>query len=139
MVTSEISLPVHLAQLFLGLARALGILKTRLHGLSLEWEIKESVFKTWKLGSSETHIPYSDLSSIDFEAGWFKHWITLRTGNLRALHGIPGSAGCELRLRVARRDKAAARELVSAVNLELQSQSMQKMIQQLENPPRLLP
>ena len=57
---------------------------------------------------------------------WFWRELVLTATDLRAFAGLPGAAGVELRLRVARQYRAEARELVGALQLQLAELALQR-------------
>ena len=75
---------------------------------------------------TEREVPLAHVGGARLRWRWFRHELVLTATDLRAFAGIPGAAGVELRLRVARRHLADALELVQSLQLQLAELALQR-------------
>ena len=68
---------------------------------------------------AERAVPLDLLGDARLRRRWLAWELVLTAIDLRAFEGVPGAAGVELRLRVERRHRDQADELVSALRLAL--------------------
>ncbi|HEU4631460.1 MAG TPA: hypothetical protein VFS08_17030 [Gemmatimonadaceae bacterium] len=68
---------------------------------------------------SDRRIPLEAISGARVAWGLLGPRLVVTTSDLRALAGMPGANGAELRLRIARRHRTAASELVAELQLQL--------------------
>ena len=69
-------------------------------------------------------IPVRLIRAIDLEGGWWRPRIELRVSALEALGELPGVEQDRARLKVSRRDRGAAGELVAAVEMALADRAL---------------
>jgi hypothetical protein len=114
--------------------RADGILRLEAESLVLEVEIVQSTTTVGgmgtttekeNLGTHEFDIPFDELVSVSLHGGWWRPTLRIAANRLRALEGIPGMRQGGVDLRISRRNRSAARTLVSELEfaraeLELQ-------------------
>ena len=68
---------------------------------------------------AERAIPVAAVADAQLRRRWLGWELLLTGADLRAFAGLPGAHGLELRLRVARRHRAAAAELVASLRLQI--------------------
>jgi hypothetical protein len=68
---------------------------------------------------SERLIPLASVADAHLRRRWLGWELLLTGADLRAFAGLPGAAGLEMRLRVERRHRAAAADLVATLRLQL--------------------
>jgi len=64
-------------------------------------------------------LPAVRIANIELRSRWWKPYIELRTTGIGPLELVPSASGGRVLLRITRRDRAAARDLVSHVQLEI--------------------
>jgi len=104
--------PFKVTNLFAGYAEGAGIAKATPLELTLEFTVKETILSLVKSGVKELRIPRSEIASINLKPGLFRDKIVVRVKSLSLLQKLPGCDSCELTLRVARRDRDQAGDLV---------------------------
>lgn len=64
-------------------------------------------------------LPAARIANIELRGRWWKPYIELRTTGIGPLELVPSASGGRVLLRITRGDRAAARDLVSHVQLEM--------------------
>jgi hypothetical protein len=124
MLPAGFSLQFSINDAYQGLAVVNGIVQTSETELILEYETKDAVVGVVKSGIKRVRIPDDQLASVALKAGWFSTKLLIRTKGMAALAGVPGNEAGQVVLRVARKDRRAAAELVSAVLLHLSEKQL---------------
>jgi hypothetical protein len=75
---------------------------------------------------TERAVPLAQLRDARLRRRWLVRELVLTATDLRAFAGLPGAAGVELRVRIARRHRAEAEELVGAVRLQVAELALQR-------------
>lgn len=117
-----------------------GVLRVDPDGLALEFRDRPVITDAARERDAQIRtvtIPWSEIQSLAVREPWLlKPQMVLRSRSLRALDGMPNVTGSELRLVVARGDRALAREAAATVELAI----AEHRLRQLESgtpPPRL--
>jgi hypothetical protein len=108
----SVSLPFKLPEMFAGIIEGRGLARATPSELTLEFVVKESVLNVFKTGIKELHIPQTEIEYLQHKPGWFGDRIKLRVKSMRWLEDVPGCHDCELTLRVARRNRVQAGDMV---------------------------
>jgi hypothetical protein len=112
---SSITVPFKLPDLYAGFAEGKGLAKASDSELILEFVVEDSVINVFKTGVKEIHIPRAEIDVIQLRRGWFGEKLRIRVKSMRWLADLPGCDTGEVTLRVARRDRAQAANLVQAL------------------------
>lgn len=131
MLTESISLPFTFTQVYQGFGEDGGVLRATPEGLTLEFEVKEALLGLLKSGVKEISIPMREIASVTLKKGWFRTRLIIRATHLKTLREVEGNQGAEITLRVSRKDRALADELVAMLNLRLCAQDLKKMEESL--------
>lgn len=103
-----------------------GVARLEIDRLTLEWSgsieiVEVSSGNTRQLRESvpaqRLVLPLARIASIELRARWWRPYIELRTTGIGPLELVPTATAGRLALRVTRRDRGAAAELVSQVQL----------------------
>lgn len=62
-------------------------------------------------------LPVTQIASVALEGGWWRPRVVLRVADLGVLSDIPGAARGALALRIARSDRALARDLITGIEI----------------------
>jgi hypothetical protein len=124
MLPAGFSLQFSIPDTHAGLAVTHGIVQTSEAGLVIEYETKDAVVGVVKSGIKQVCIPDDQLASVALKAGWFTTRLLIKTKGMAALSGVPGNEAGQVVLRVARKDRKAAAELVSALLLHLSERQL---------------
>ncbi len=127
MLTESISLPFTLREVYKGFAEGRGVLRANPDGLILEFQVKDALFGLLSSGVKEVGIRIDEIASIDLRKGWIRTTVIIRAVSLKTLCDVFGNEGAEIALRVSRKDRALAEELVSMLNLRICAQDLKKM------------
>jgi hypothetical protein len=112
-------LPFSLPNVYQGLGEGAGIATATAEGLRLEFEVKDGFVGVLKSGVCNVDISMRELYAVNLKQGWFLTKLFIRTRSMSTLQNIPGANGAELELRIARKDRRAAQNLVSMLTLSL--------------------
>lgn len=102
-----------------GFQMAGGLLKLEGEYLALEFQVKDALFEVFKSDVEEVKISLRDLQEIRYKKGWFSAKITLEARSLKVLEDIPGTEMTECVLKVKRKDRKDAENLVSKARLTM--------------------
>jgi hypothetical protein len=112
MASEQINVPFTLPEMFAGFVAGNGLAKATPTELTLEFVVQDNVLNLLKTGVKEIHIPRSEIDWIQHKRGWFGDKVNVRVKSLRWLADLPGCDNAEVSLRISRRDRARAGELV---------------------------
>ncbi len=139
MPTLPFTLPVPGVDTFAGLTisstsfKFHGLLRFEGSVLQLEWAGTAAVeevtgmdvdSRTVALPPEALEIDVRELRRVEYRGGWWRPRLELACHDLRALRVVPGEEAGELRLRVARRDRAAAQAMAAALNAAMRTPSL---------------
>lgn len=110
-----------------GLQKASGLLKLEGEELVMEFQVKDALFEVFKSDVEEITIPLRDLQSVDYKKGWFSSKIILEARSLRAFDDIPGSDQGECVLKIKRKEKKDAENLVSKIRLTISEMKLRDL------------
>jgi hypothetical protein len=127
-------LPFSLPNAYQGLGLGTGIATATTEGLRLEFEVKDGFVGVLKSGVRNVDISMAELYSVNLKQGWFLTKLFVRTRSMSALQNIPGAEGAQVELRIARKDRSAARNLVSILTLTLSEQQLQSLTSSPDRP-----
>lgn len=127
MLFDSITMPVELPEVYQGFAEAKGLVRSTPSGLVLEYEVKDAMFGLIKSDVKHLQIPLEELAEVNLTKGWFRTHMTLRTKRLQTLADLPGSSQAQITLKLARKDRSLAEQLVSFLNLRICEHDLQKM------------
>lgn len=127
MLQSATRVPVTLGDLYGGFAKATGLLILDGDHLILEYQVKDELFGAIKGKPKSFRIPLSALDSVGYKKNIFGTKIMVRVLRLRDLDGIPNSEKGEVKLKISRKDRPRAEELVSHINYRLSEMRLNEM------------
>lgn len=113
------SIPFTLPDLYASLAEGNGLLRVEEDSLVLEYQVKDSVIGILKSSLKELRIPLREISSIRFVKKLIKSRLFIKTHRMNTLAKFPGSEQGELKLYINRKNRKAAEELVSELELRI--------------------
>lgn len=106
-------------EVYEGLGAAEGLLRLDGDALLLEFEVKDSLIGVLTSGIKQVAVPLSQVDSLTWKEGWLGSQLILQTGSLRAVRDVPARRRGQVRLSLSRKDREAARRLVSALSGQL--------------------
>lgn len=119
MIISQIRLPFTLSEVYSGLAEANGLMYVVKDTLLIEVQVKDAFIGFVKSKPKQIRIPFREVISIDYKRNLFLSRIVLRLGNMTYLSDIPGDNKGEVKLKIKRKDKEMAQNLVSHIKLRV--------------------
>jgi hypothetical protein len=111
----SVNVPFTLPDMLAGFVEGKGLAKATPSELTLEFVLKDGVFNVLKSGVKEIRIPHSEIEYVRIKHGIFRDKMNIRVKSLRWLADFPGCDSCELTLRVARRNRAQAGDMVQVL------------------------
>ena len=114
------SIPVQLHTPDAILTETLGLLGLQEGCLVLEYQSKDAFIGAFSSGVEDLQIYPDDVSSITFKKGVFKAKLTIHGRSMKLFDKVPGAKHGVLSLRIKRKHKAAAAELVMFLQRRLE-------------------
>lgn len=111
------SIPFEIPNVNHGFQVAKGLLKLRDKGIELEFETKDAFLGIISSGVQSVLLLYKDLESIQFDKGWFSAKIILEATSMRVFEDIPGSEQATCTLKVKRKHRKEAQDLISTARM----------------------
>jgi hypothetical protein len=119
MFSTNVSLPFTTEDAYQGLANVNGMMQVRRNELILEYQVKDNIFGVLKSGTKELHIPFSELSEVQYKLNWFVSRFRLHVKSMRILGEFPVGKDGVISLKIKRKQKKVAQDLASSINLRL--------------------
>ena len=111
--------PVRLPESWGGFATNLGVLQFDGESLVIEFQTKDAMFEVRLSDIQRVTLPLPALTAFAWKPGWLGGVLDLSVASLELTRAIPGcDQGC-IRLKVDRKDRAAAENLANEVHLAL--------------------
>lgn len=125
--SSSRSVPFEIPNINHGLQRANGLLKLEEDGIELEFEVQDAFLGIISSGLSSVFLSYEELQSIRFNKGWFSGKIILEAISMQAFEEIPGTEHAECTLKVKRKHREQAQNIISKARLKLSEQKLSEL------------
>ncbi len=100
-----------------GFQTAGGLIKLEDEQLVVEYQTKDAFLEVIKSDVKEVRIPLRELQSVEFKKGWFSSKILLEGRSMWVLNDLPGADQGECALKIKRKDKKDAENLVSKIRI----------------------
>jgi hypothetical protein len=110
-----------------GLAECSGLLKLEKTAVVVELQSKDALVGLLKSKIKRVGIPFESIEEISFIKSLFGAKIFLRVSDLRLQTQVPNSEDGEIVLKIRKKHSLDATELVSAVQLGIADQKLQRM------------
>src|SRR5690349_802318 len=125
----SVSLRFSNTNVYAGFAAAGGVVRTSPAGLVLEYQVKENLSGSGllKSGVKAVTIPYAEIQSVSVKKTLVSTKLVVRTKTLSALEEVPFAQPGELELGIARKDRAEAERLVTAVQLQVTTHQLREL------------
>lgn len=108
-------------------AKGLVKLNVKDEALEFEFEVKDSIVGLYSSGVEEVVVPLDRLESIEYKKGLFSSKILLEAQSLKVFEDLPGSEQAEVTLKIKRKDRQDAANLVSRARLAMSEQKLREM------------
>ena len=108
-------LPFSIPGTYQGLAEVAGLATLDGDALVLEFEVKDAVLGLLRSGVEVVRLPVDDLASVSLDQSWLHADLVVRARSMRSVRELPGSRQGQVRLRIARRDRATAEEFTATL------------------------
>lgn len=131
------TIPFTITNVYEGFAEVEGLARLEDDGLVLEFQTKDGIVGLIKSKVNEVRIPLEEIAGVEFQKKMFKASVLLRVRSMSLMSAIPGSRQGEVKLRIPRKHRDAAEELVSELELQRSQQTLRRMddeMQRLETP-----
>ncbi len=127
MLTSGLSLPFYIDNLYSGLAKVDGLLKLTGESLVIEFQTQDNVIGMFKGSSKTKQVPLNQVFKAEIKTRWWDRSITIRPSTLSAIDGIPGVDKGQLKIKFRKADQEIAKNIVSQLNLRLSEIRLQEL------------
>ncbi len=127
--SSSGSVPFEISNINHGLQKAKGILKVGREGIELEFEVQDAFLGIINSGVQSVHLTYDKLESIRFKRGWFSGKIILEATSMRIFEGVPGTEHATCILKVARKHREEAQNIISKARADLSEYKLSELEQ----------
>lgn len=121
------SAPFEIPNVNHGFQEVKGLLKLRDEGIELEFETKDAFLGLISSGVQSVTLFYKDLASIRFEKGWFSGKIILEATSMSIFEDIPGSEQGTCTLKIKRKHKKEAQNLISTARMHHSEHKLDQM------------
>lgn len=121
------SVPFYIPEISHGFQEAKGLFKTDEKGVELEFEVTDSILGFFKSGVQTVHIPFSELQTVRYKKGWFRSKIILEAFSMKTLEDIPGSEQASCTLKIKRKHRKDAEQIVSQASLRLSEYKLSRL------------
>jgi len=114
-----------------GFRIAKGLLGLKGEYLELEFQITDAFVGILTSDVEEVRLSLADLQSIEYKKGWFSSKIILEANSLKALRDIPGTEMTECVLKIRRKDRKDAENLVSKARVVMSEMKLKNLDEEL--------
>lgn len=119
------SVPFEIPEINHGFKEASGLMKLQDQGIELEFEV--ATLGLFKSGVQDVHIPYADLREIEYKKGWISDKIILEGISMRVFENVPGTEVATCQLKVKKKNRSDAQNLISKARLQLSEFKLNQM------------
>jgi hypothetical protein len=119
MYSSNLRLHFTTDDAYSGLAKVEGILRAEKNRLILEYQVKDNLIGVIKSSPKELRIPFEELSEVTYKLNWFVSRFRLHINSMKILGEFPVGKDGVISLRIRRKQKEMAKDLISYINLRL--------------------
>lgn len=110
-----------------GFQEAKGLLTISDEALNFEFDVSDTIIGIFKSGLKTISIPYENLKSIAFKKGFISSKIVLVGTSMRALSELPGVDVATCVLKIKRKERKQADQLVSSARVWLSEFRLSQM------------
>lgn len=125
--TTSQSVPFKIPDINHGFQVAEGLLKLTENGIELEFEIKDAILGVINSGVKTVTLDYEELKDIRFKKGWFSAKVFLEGNSMRVFEKLPRSEQAVCVLKIKRKDREDARNIVSRAKVYLSEQKLSRL------------
>ena len=120
MLSERTRLAFSIENVYGGFAQVGGLLRLTNDILIMEFQTKDSIFGgLLKSRAREVRLPLLEIESVEYRKKWFSTHIIIRVYRMGYLDNVPGSENGEVKLKLKKKDRNTAQNLVSHMNLRL--------------------
>ncbi len=120
-------MPFEISEVNYGFQKAKGLMKVSGKGIELEFEVKDAILGVLSSGIKNVTVSYSDLESIAFKGGWFSSKVILEGVSMQVFEEVPGTEVATCELKIKRKDRDEARDLISKARLHLSEYKLERL------------
>lgn len=111
------SVPFEIPTVNQGFRVAKGLVNVDGESLAFEFEVTDAFIGILTSDVQEVRLPLSELQSVEFKKGWFGSKVVIEAQSIKTLKDIPGTEMTECVLKIKRKDRREAENLVSKARL----------------------
>ena len=121
------TIPFTISHMQNGFSQENGLLQIRNDELLFEFEKVDTATGLPKFGTSEIHVPFSEIESIIFRKKWIGAVVDVATKSIKALEDVPGASQGRCTLQIKRTDRARAEKNISTARLWLSEYRLKEL------------
>lgn len=110
-----------------GLAAVSGMMRLGKQKLILEYQVKDAVLGMIKSEPRELIIPFENLIEVKYKLNWVLSRFKVQVNSMHVLGKFPVGKEGIITLKIKRKQKQAAKELASSINLQLSEYRLEMM------------
>lgn len=119
------TLPFYIPKILGGLARAHGVARLDESALVLEFEVRDNLTGLFESAVKEFQLDMDDIDSADVHLGWFSSVFSVQMSRQSLVEEIPQADRGRIHLYLKRRDRQAAQEIASTINLKASARKLE--------------
>ncbi|MEM6343915.1 MAG: hypothetical protein AAF927_08545 [Bacteroidota bacterium] len=110
-----------------GLAAVSGMMRLGKNQLILEYQVKDALVGMLKSEPKELVIPFENLVEVVYKLNWAVSRFKIQVNSMHILGKFPVGKEGVITLKIKRKQKQAAKELASSINLKLSEYRLEMM------------
>lgn len=118
-MVNQISVPFKNTDNGTGLMEHIGQITFYRNRLVIEFEKKDAIMGLYHTAIETVEVPLEMVLSLELKKGWFFTKLTLAARQIKAIEDLPGRDGRDWTVKIRKKDRDAAADLVSAANMQL--------------------
>lgn len=113
------TVPFEITGIANGFKEVTGLIRLNAEGFEVEYKVKDGFIGMVESDLKTTAIPYKNLEEISFKKGWLSSKIILEGTSMNAFNDLPGTEPGSRTLKIKRKHKEEAEQLVSRARMQL--------------------
>ncbi len=121
------SVPFEIPNVNHGFVVVKGLFQLKDQKIVLEFDERDGFVGFMKSDVKEIEVPFSEIDSISGAKKWFSYRIEVAASSMKTFQDIPGAEQGKLTLKVQRKDRSTAQEVVTSARLRLSEYKLNQL------------
>ncbi len=121
------SVPFEIPNVNHGFVVVKGLFQLKDQKIVLEFDERDGFVGFMKSDVKEIEVPFSEIDSISGAKKWFSYRIEVAASSMKTFQDIPGAEQGKLTLKVQRKDRSTAQEVVTNARLRLSEYKLNQL------------